>query len=172
MTTKLCTNKWALCVLVILHPLTDNCPGRTVVIRKYLGPGLGSEGVWNDQTWQHAWQSSLAYIHLSIIHLLNHQLISSQMWSFAFWWSRSKGHILSSALLHWEDGKRYWKRRTCSDVPAVQPGWAGGGMLHSTAHLLHKYGLLSFYWMFTPWGTGSILLRSLRLAADAPLLPI
>lgn len=67
--------------------------------------------------------------------------------------------------------KRYWKRRACSDAPAVQPVWAGGGMLHSTAHLLHKYGLLSFYWMFTPWGTGSILLRSLRLAADAPLPP-
>lgn len=32
-------------------------------------------------------------------------------------------------------------------------------MLHSTAHLLHRYGLPSFYWMFTPQGIGSILLK-------------
>ena len=30
----------------------------------------------------------------------------------------------------------------------------GKNMLHSTAHLLHRYGLLSFYWMFTPQGIG------------------
>lgn len=35
----------------------------------------------------------------------------------------------------------------------------GRNMLHSTAHLLHRYGLLSFYWMFTPRGIGSILLK-------------
>lgn len=35
----------------------------------------------------------------------------------------------------------------------------GRNMLHSTAHLLHRYGLLSFYWMFTPQGIGSILLK-------------
>lgn len=35
----------------------------------------------------------------------------------------------------------------------------GKNMVHSTAHLLHRYGLLSFYWMFTPRGIGSILLK-------------
>lgn len=46
----------------------------------------------------------------------------------------------------------------------------GKNMVHSTAHLLHRYGLLSFYWMFTPRGIGSILLKFRSLLPLALLL--